>query len=225
MMDRVAQQQKIQDLCTALQRERKTYLSHYKQILEGKYLLHERRAYFIDTVRWEAGCSLDKFRMTLHCRLTDPLGNITERRQEISFTEEMTSLATENPLGNSARVITHQGLMSFESNGFEHELLGISCDRRCIFLAEQIAEDIYRYGSKLSINYWTSDEETDAYDLNPALKTEIDGQGKAEYEMHGDELQGHLWTDESIKVGDFDLLSELKKFAGKWLYLEIRHEF
>ena len=49
----------------------------------------------------------------------------------------------------------------------------------------------------------------------------VDGVLELEYDQRFSEITGYLWTDEELNIGGHNLLNELKKEVGRYLYLEI----
>ena len=112
----------------------------------------------------------------------------------------------------------YTGKLTYKSNGEDDEILGFVGERD--FLADRINSDL-EYGRYLYARYYISDEELEKDELKEEFLKTIWGIGEADYGVAYSEITGYLWTDEEIKIGGHDLLTELKSHIGKYLYLEI----
>lgn len=86
-------------------------------------------------------------------------------------------------------------------------------------LAEEFESELQ--GKQVSVRYWISDTEKTKEELQESFLKTLFGSVSAEYGDAYSEITGYLWTDEELKIGGHDLLSELSSNKGKFVYLEI----
>lgn len=112
---------------------------------------------------------------------------------------------------------TYSGVITERHDG-EHDAIYLSDDLESP-LAERLSNDIA--GKKVNVRYFIADHPEKKAVLIEGLIQTLYGDAEAEYEHAYSEYTGYLWTDENIKIGGHDLLSELENKIGKFLYLEI----
>jgi hypothetical protein len=119
-------------------------------------------------------------------------------------------------------------LATEDPEGPDDILFVVPTDDQCDYeeedtLAWKIRADIDIYGYYLSVQYFVAGAEMNVDELQAAWLERLYGLGDVKYGVHYSEITGYLWTDEDIMVGGHDLLSELKSYDGKFLYLEIQY--
>jgi hypothetical protein len=88
------------------------------------------------------------------------------------------------------------------------------CPIACV-LEEEIA------GKQVSVRYWISNKKKTKEELQESFLKELFGVVDASYTPRYSETTGYLWTDEELNIGGHDLLSELRSYIGKFIFLEI----
>lgn len=73
----------------------------------------------------------------------------------------------------------------------------------------------------VTVRYYISDVPKTKQELRENQLLKISGSVDADYRDRYTEVTGYLWTDEKLKVGGHDLLSEISDNEGKYIYLEI----
>ena len=91
-------------------------------------------------------------------------------------------------------------------------------------IAEDIEEDIKKYGNLLSVSYHICNKECTLEEAHNDFIGMITGIGEAEYCVRYSEMTGYLWTDQELKVGGHDLIKELTTYTGKYLILCITYD-
>jgi len=90
-------------------------------------------------------------------------------------------------------------------------------------IAEIFEEDFQ--GKQVTVRYWISEKRKTKNELQESTLKKILGVVDANYGEHYSEYTGYLWTEEDLNIGGHDLLSELRFFVGKYVYLEVEiHE-
>lgn len=111
---------------------------------------------------------------------------------------------------------TYEGLLCLHNRGEESNVLFLSS------LSDPIAEELYWiYNKKVTARYWVSDKPCTREEVIDATIPTVMGIGEVKFRSHYSEYTGYLWTDEELKIGGHDLLSELKSHVGKWLILDL----
>lgn len=113
----------------------------------------------------------------------------------------------------------YEGFIGIHSHGEADDILFITGHNDP--LAEIISEDIYRNGRFLTVRYFISDQKHSIEELQEDFIRKVMGVSDAKFCHRYSEITGYLWTDEKLKVGGHDLITELKSYENKFLYLEI----
>jgi hypothetical protein len=118
--------------------------------------------------------------------------------------------------------IVIKGQLLWASNGEYNRLLGVVND--CVE-AKPLAEVLYYKGLNnkfLTVRYWISDKPGDEEDLKEDYLQCLYGKTESEYGARYSDYTGYLWTDEDFIVGGHDIITELKSYIGKYLYLVVQ---
>lgn len=86
-------------------------------------------------------------------------------------------------------------------------------------LAELLDSEIYK--KQVSVRYFIANQPETRAQLIEGLIQKLYGDAHAIYQDAYSDYTGYLWTDEELKIGGHDLLSELRTHKGKYCYLEI----
>lgn len=111
----------------------------------------------------------------------------------------------------------YRGLIRVEEYEGEGDALfvGDSPEPLCILIQDAMEE----HGSFLSVRYLVSEEPIEGA-IDETVAHLLYGAGDAKFQPHYSEITGYLWTDEWLRVGGHDLLTELRH-PGRYLCLEI----
>lgn len=96
-----------------------------------------------------------------------------------------------------------------------------------VYLAEVIEQLVDWQGSIATFQWHISSEPLGFYELEEHLVQTAMGKVKAEFSHAYSDLTGYLWTNESVKLGDRDLLEEIAATArsiGPRAYIALRVE-
>lgn len=115
--------------------------------------------------------------------------------------------------------VVYEGILKLYRNHEEVDVLSLNGE----ILAELIMGDIEEHGHYLSVRYFVTNDKINPEKLNEELMNVVMGIGSADYGLAYSETTGYLWTNESLQVGNHDLLEELMDFVGKYLYMEIEY--
>lgn len=109
----------------------------------------------------------------------------------------------------------HFGWLKLETVENNHETITLD--------GEPIADELkYISGNFVTVRYYVSDKEATKDELiEDFLVNTLYGNMESEYGARYSEYTGYLWTDDDLKVGGHDLLSELEGATGKYLYMII----
>ena len=107
----------------------------------------------------------------------------------------------------------------------EEEILSFKGDDVCFenHLLSFIEDDMSLHGNFLSVRYYVSNHELSEERLLEEFLKNLYGFGDVIYDARYSETTGYLWTDEDLRVGGHDLLSELRSNIGKYLWIEIKY--
>lgn len=88
---------------------------------------------------------------------------------------------------------------------------------------EPIAQEFYSdlQGKQVSVRYWISDTKKTKEELQEGFLKTLFGAVDADYGDAYSEITGYLWTDEELNIGGHDLVSELRNYINKFVYMEI----
>jgi hypothetical protein len=89
-------------------------------------------------------------------------------------------------------------------------------------LAIQIEEADIPEGALVAVRWFASDTPKTIDDAETDLLQALDGVVDAEYGDVWSEVTGYLWTNEWVKVGNHDIIKELRSEVGRFAYVEIR---
>jgi hypothetical protein len=110
----------------------------------------------------------------------------------------------------------YEGLLCLHNYGEASNVLFLSS------LSDPIAEELYWiHNKKVTARYWISDKPCTREEVIDATILTVMGIVKVDFGSHYGEDSDYLWTDEELKIGRHDLLSELKSHVGKWLILDL----
>jgi aldehyde:ferredoxin oxidoreductase len=113
------------------------------------------------------------------------------------------------------KTIIHKGILVWTRNNEGHKSISIvDADSYEVFRLSAAFEYISR--NNVSICYYVSD-----MPMEPEHLKSLFGDVRTKYNVVYSECTGYLWTDEDLKVGGHDLLSELESFAGKYLHMQV----
>lgn len=84
---------------------------------------------------------------------------------------------------------------------------------------EIFQDDLKKYGSTVSVQYYISGEPRTIKELTENAVSILAGAADARYEDHWSDLTGYLWTDQDLSVGGHDLWKELASYKGRYLYM------
>lgn len=109
----------------------------------------------------------------------------------------------------------HFGWLKTEIVENDHETITLD--------GEPIADELsYISGNFVTVRYYLSDKEATKDELvEDFLINTLYGNMESEYGARYSEYTGYLWTDDNLRVGGHDLLSELGDADGKYLYMII----
>lgn len=110
-----------------------------------------------------------------------------------------------------------KGKIFLKENAEDHEALHVGDEDEPF---AQIWDDSFRK-KQVTVRYWISDTELTKEQLKENQLLAISGAVCADYGARYSEYTGYLWTDEELKVGGHDLISELHDNVGKYLYMEV----
>jgi hypothetical protein len=114
---------------------------------------------------------------------------------------------------------TYAGLLCEHCDVEDHDGLFVSSVRAP--LASALS---WMRGKQVTIRYWITDKQVTKEEAQETfLKTVMGIATDVTYYARYSEATGYLWTDEYLKVGGHDLLTELRSNVGKWLILEIEY--
>ncbi len=117
--------------------------------------------------------------------------------------------------------IVIKGQLLYTSNGEEDDLLGIVVDNQSEIFAEYLSDELDLHNKYLTVRYWISDKPGDEEDLKEDYLHYLYGRTESKYGVHYYDYTGYIWTDEDFNVGGHDIITELKSYVGKYLYLVI----
>ncbi len=76
-------------------------------------------------------------------------------------------------------------------------------------------------GKKVTVRYWITTTEMDKQQLQEDLIARIAGAVDAKYYNRYSDITGYLWTEAGVQVGGHNLLNELYRETGKFIYMEV----
>lgn len=115
------------------------------------------------------------------------------------------------------QLLIYKGLIAENSKGENDEALFIGEIEEPI--AYVFEEEIQ--GKQVSVRYWISDTEKTKEELDENMIMTLAGAVDADYGDRYSDIAGYLWTDEELHIGGHNLLSELRNYIGKFVYMEI----
>lgn len=113
--------------------------------------------------------------------------------------------------------LTFTGLLSLHSHGEADGILFMSDHSDPV--AECVGDKVS--GEQVTVRYWTTDVRCSKQQAMVGAVLSMSGSGHADFGARYSEMTGYLWTDEELKIGGHDLLSELKSKVGRWIILEV----
>lgn len=115
----------------------------------------------------------------------------------------------------------YRGLLCWSNNRYDDNLLALveEDNSKCVVLVKEL----HHLSTQIvTLHYYISAARLSLEELQKNFILTLYG-GKAEvnYEVHYSEPTGYLWTDEDLKVGGHDLISELSSHVGKFIHMEV----
>jgi hypothetical protein len=118
------------------------------------------------------------------------------------------------------REIVYTGRIAERADGENDDALWVGDDPYDPF-ARRFQEDLERYGRRVTVRYYVTDEPRTAEQLLDNQIRVLAGDAKADYTQHYSEVTGYLWTDQELNVGGHNLLAELSGVVGMFLHMTV----
>lgn len=111
----------------------------------------------------------------------------------------------------------YKGFLRFKDYGESYDVLFLSSieDPFCEELDDLIS------GKNITLSYYICEKEMTKEQAQEGFIKTLLGCAESEFTERYSELTGYLWTDEELKVGGHDLLSELSSYRDRYLIMEI----